>query len=216
METSAIIVAVIAAVASVFGAIFTYFSNRHNSKSDKTISILEQQYLKVISPLHQALHIRSVQKMCDTIDSIIHENYYLLPDELFDEYAKFRKCMLHSEHPYIIPLESDFGVRVSEFNTILRYKLGYSKIKVTKKEKKAEKLLANSHSSIHMIRIKDCILMFTLILILISLIIYIFLPKLHLSLNIEYVSRIIILLCAEMAGTGLLFSVVIIYGSRSE
>lgn len=147
MENSAIIVAVIAAVASIFGAIFTFFSNRFTSKTDKNSTILEQQYLKLISPLHQSLHIIDVKKMCDTIDNIVYENYYLLPDGLFDEYAKFRKRMLHSKHPYIIPIESDFGIRVSEFNRILRYKLGYSKIKVTKKEKKVEKLLANSSAS---------------------------------------------------------------------
>lgn len=147
MEKSAIIVAVIAAVASVFGALFTYFSNRYNSKTDKTTSILEEQYLKVISPIHQALHIRDTKKMCDVIDIVIQENYYLLPDKLFDYYTDFREYVLCSKDTCIYPLETDFASQIGEFHRILRYKLGYSKIKITKKEKETEKLLASSDFS---------------------------------------------------------------------
>jgi len=118
LEDSAIIVAVIAAVASVFGAIFTFFSNRYNSKTNKTTNILEEQYLKVIAPLHQALYdFKDPKKMCNAMDSIFRENYHLLPDKLFDNYySGLIYDGAFSEH-------------------------------ITKKEKKSAKLLGNSRSS---------------------------------------------------------------------
>lgn len=148
MEDSAIIVAVIAAVASVFGAIFTFFSNRYNSKTNKTTNILEEQYLKVIAPLHQALYdFKDPKKMCNAMDSIFRENYHLLPDKLFDNYVDFRNYVLSSDFIYSKHLKIEFVNQVCEFYRILRYKLGYSAIKITKKEKKSAKLLGNSRSS---------------------------------------------------------------------
>lgn len=146
MEDSAIIVAIIAAVASIFGALFSYFSNRYNSKADKTTNILEEQYLKVISPIHQSLHSFDPEEICNTIDSIIRENYYLLPDKLLDNYMDFRSYALSSKVIYDTLFEKEFVNQVCEFYRILRYKLGYSKIKITKKEKQSEKLLASSRS----------------------------------------------------------------------
>lgn len=148
MENSAIIVAVIAAVASIFGAVFTFFSSRYNSKTSKTTNILEEQYLKVISPIHEALNDSNIKHSDRKIESIIENYYQLLPDQLFSKYTEY----IHIENRDNSDLFStDFGQFVDRLNKAARAKLGYSKIKVTKEEKETGKLLADVPSSMRAI-----------------------------------------------------------------
>ena len=144
MEDSAIIVAVIAAIASVFGAVFTFFSNRYNSKINKTTNILEVQYLKVISPIHQIIHMTPIHDIYNEIYTIIKENYYLLPDQLWDIFVDSKDALKEATNTKDV-FRTPFGKQIKKFYKILRYKLGYSTIKVSREDKKSEQLLAKSN-----------------------------------------------------------------------
>lgn len=143
MEDSAIIVAVIAAVTSVFGAVFSFFSNRFTSKTDKNSNILEQQYLKIISPIHQILHSDSNESVYTIIHTILTENYSLLPNRLWDDFITSEYILEEETDPDELIL-TPFGERIEELYKILRDKLGYSKIKISKEEKESEQLSASS------------------------------------------------------------------------
>lgn len=143
MEYTAIIVAVIAAFASVFGAIFTFFSNRSNSKSSKATSIMEEQYLKVVAPIHKALSVQD-ENMCENIHSIIYDNYELVPDELISDFWKSYRKLSNKDEDLEIT-ETSFGRRIDKFYKILRKKLGYSKASVSRKDLRDKRLLAASN-----------------------------------------------------------------------
>lgn len=140
MEYTAIIVAVIAAFASVFGAIFTYFSNRFNTKSSKTTSIMEEQYLKVVAPIHKELSIHD-ENTYENIKWIIYDNYELVPDELVSDFWNSYRELSNTDNNFEIN-DTSFGRRIDKFYKILRNKLGYSKTKVSRKDMQDKKLLA--------------------------------------------------------------------------
>lgn len=138
MEFSEILPSIINAIPTIIVAVCAFIFGRYNSKSDKTSSILEQQYLKVISPMHRALRYIKREDSIEAIDKIVVENYHLLPDGLYEDYRKYRD----NEKGY-----EPFENRINEFNRILRYKLGYSKIKIKKQDKESEKQLATTSFS---------------------------------------------------------------------
>ncbi len=134
MEFSEILPSIINAIPTIVVAVCAFIFGRYNSKSDKTSSILEEQYLKVISPMHRALKYIKKEDSIEVIDKIVVENYHLLPDGLYEDYRKYRD----NKKGY-----KPFENRINEFNRILRYKLGYSKIKIKKQDREAEKQLAS-------------------------------------------------------------------------
>ncbi len=113
----------------------TYIVTRLGIKNDKSSNILEEQYLKVVSPIHYILKTAKKKKLFTEIGNVVNENYHLLPEGLYDDFIGFTNAEIS---------EQEFKNKIDEYNRILRYKLGYSKIKITKKDKEAEKQLAMS------------------------------------------------------------------------
>lgn len=109
----------------------SYF-NRRWEHTDKSSNILEEQYLKVIAPIYRELKLNTKEDVISNIGNIIYENFYLLPEQLFEKYQN------------ITDNKKDFETLVFNLYTILRNKLGYSKVKVSKEIKATEKLLAAS------------------------------------------------------------------------
>ncbi len=133
MEQSEIISSIITAIATLLVAGSAFFVGRYNSKTNKTSTILEEQYLKVISPIHYILKMTKREKIYSEINDVIADNYHLLPDGLYDDFMNFVNEKID---------KYEFEKKIDEFNRILRYKLGYSKIRLTKDEKEAAKRLA--------------------------------------------------------------------------
>lgn len=120
MEYTAIVVAVIAALASVFSAFFTFFSNRSNTKSSKATSIMEKQYLKVVAPIHKEFSIHD-ENMRKNIQSIIYDNYELVPEELISDFWKSYRQLSNADKDFKIT-DTSFGRRIDKFYKILRKK----------------------------------------------------------------------------------------------
>lgn len=137
MEHSGIISSIITAVATLIVGGGAFFVGSYNSKFDKTSTILEEQYLKVISPIHYILRTVKREKLYSEISDVIGDNYHLLPDGLYDDFMNFANEEISKQ---------EFEKKIDEFNRILRFKLGYSKIKITKQDKETEKQLADSKS----------------------------------------------------------------------
>ena len=129
MEQSGIISSIISAIATLLVAGSAFFVGRYNSKFDKTSTILEEQYLKVISPIHYILKTTKREKLYSEINDVIGANYHLLPDGLYDDFMNFVNEKID---------KYEFEKKINEFNRILRFKLGYSKIKITKQDKEIE------------------------------------------------------------------------------
>lgn len=134
MEFSEILSSIASIVTPIATCIIAFLITRRGSKSDKNSSILEEQYLKVVSPIHRTLNQENKEDAVRKIGKIIANEYYLLPNNLYDDYINYQKGDISNE---------DFAKIIDGYNGYLRSKLGYSKIKMTKQEKKAAKQLAN-------------------------------------------------------------------------
>lgn len=114
------------------GTFLTNIFNKRWERTNKSSNILEEQYLKVISPIYRELKLKNNDKdtMILNIGEIIYTNFHLLPEQLLEKFLT------------IDDNKSEFEKLVYDFYIILRNKLGYSRIKVSKEIKEKEKLLA--------------------------------------------------------------------------
>lgn len=115
----------------VGSSVLTAYLNRRWTQSTKATSILEEQYLKVISPIYRELQLNTdKESMISNIENIMSDNFHLLPEQLLEKFKK------------IADNEYEFEILVLDFYAILRNELGYSKTKVSKAVREREKLLA--------------------------------------------------------------------------
>ncbi len=119
--------------ASLLGSsVLTAYLNRRWTKLNRNTDIFEEQYLKVVSPIYRELKSKNndKEKIITNIDTIIYDNFHLLPEQLLEKYNN------------ITTAEDEFEKLVSDFYALFRSELGYSKIKISKDIKEKEKLLA--------------------------------------------------------------------------
>lgn len=112
--------------AVIITQLFTYLNN----KSDKSKSIYQKQYEEIFSPIHRALFFAPSDNVTENlriIRNIIYKNYSYASDKLIEE---FIECST------INKITNDFTQIISSGYIYLRNKLGYSKLKLNKKEKK--------------------------------------------------------------------------------
>lgn len=116
----------------VGSSVLTSLFNRRWECANKASNILEEQYLKVISPIYKELQLNSSdkEKRISNIGEIISDNFSLLPEQLLDKYKN------------IADNEDEFETLISDFYILLRNELGYTRIKISKDIKKKGKLLA--------------------------------------------------------------------------
>ncbi len=111
--------------AIIITQLFTYLNN----KNDKDKSIYQKQYDEIFSPIHRVLFFISSTNDTDimeTISNIIYNNYSFASDALIEE---FIKCFDDNK------ITEEFTQIIKSGYVILRNKLGYSKLKLDKKDK---------------------------------------------------------------------------------
>lgn len=133
MEKEQILTIILSIATSLLGSsVLTSLFNRRWERANKSSNILEEQYIKVIAPIYRELELNNDKgSMISNIGNIISDNFHLLPEQLL---KKFKN---------ITNNEQEFRILIFDFYTLLRNKLGYSKVKVSKTVKEKEKLLAH-------------------------------------------------------------------------
>lgn len=115
---------------TIIAVIITQFFTYLNSKSSKNDSIYKQQYDKIFSPIHRTLFFTPSQKVTDDLEiisNIIYKNYNIASDVLIEE---FSKCFDNDE------ITDEFYNIIKAGYSLLRNKLGYTKLKMKKTERK--------------------------------------------------------------------------------
>lgn len=138
MEISEILPSIIAGVASIVVAVLAFIVGRYNSKSDKQSSVLEQQYTKVISPIHHILRCGSKAEIRENVNTVIENQYHLLPDNFWNEYDAFLLQITHLDDSLSGIEQLEFYRKVDQYFRVLRYELKYSNTKRPKKKKAVE------------------------------------------------------------------------------
>ncbi len=134
MGKEQILTIILSIATSLLGSsVLTSLFNRRWERANKSSNILEEQYLKVISPIYRELQLKnhSKKEMILNIENIIYENFHLLPEQLLEKFKNFTKN------------EREFRKLIFDFYVLLRNELGYSKIKISKDIRDKEKLLAH-------------------------------------------------------------------------
>ncbi|MCM1114253.1 MAG: hypothetical protein NC397_02005 [Clostridium sp.] len=129
--------------AVVITQLFTYL----NSKSNKNDSIYKQQYDEIFAPIHRTLFFTPSQNVTDDLEiisNIIYKNYSLASDALIEE---FGKCFDNNEITF------EFETIIRSGYILLRNKLGYTKLKMNKNErKKSAQTIITNKSKIRILR----------------------------------------------------------------
>lgn len=115
--------------ATVGAVVITQFFTFLNLRSNKNDSIYKQQYDKIFSPIHRILFFDSQSKSenLEEICAIISNNYSLASDALIEE---FKICFDNDE------ITEEFSDMILSAYNLLKNKLGYSKLKMKKDEKR--------------------------------------------------------------------------------
>lgn len=160
MEFPEILSLVIASAAPIATGIITYLTTRNSTKFSKTADVLEQQYIKVVAPIHFLLQTETKSNLKEKIYNIIEENYYLLPDNMLEEYEIF-VSQLNFINENLNGIENlNFYKRIEQYNRILRFELRYSSTSTTKYDREVRKHLPISNVK----RQRSVILTFALLL----------------------------------------------------
>lgn len=112
--------------AVIITQLFTYLNN----KSDKSKSIYQKQYEEIFSPIHRVLFFAPSDNVIENlriIRNIIYKNYGFASDALIEE---FIKCDDNNK------ITDDFIQIIKSGYILLRNKLGYSKLKLKRVDKK--------------------------------------------------------------------------------
>lgn len=148
---SAITVALIAACASVFGAVTSVISgifiNRYNAKKPISVNVLSEQYKKVFAPLHKILNFSpelSKEEKEKKILECLTEQYALVPSEIIQCYKKETEVLPKVEKNPKLQFEASFSFSdlVEKCYETAKRKLGYTQTKV-KYEAKIIKIIAS-------------------------------------------------------------------------
>lgn len=148
---SAITVALIAACASVFGAVTSVISgifiNRYNAKKPISVNVLSEQYKKVFAPLHKILNFSpelSKEEKKEKVLECLTEQYALVPSELIQCYKKETEDLPKIEKNPKLKFEASFSFAdlVEKCYETAKRKLGYTQTKV-KYEAKIIKIIAS-------------------------------------------------------------------------
>lgn len=112
--------------------IFIYISSKTNEKKSKNVSILEQQYNKIFSPIHKILFFTNLNDYdkITKIYNIIYSNYQLSTELLREEY---NKCASENN------IRIHFEILIDDGCKCLEKALGYTKTKLNKQQKEISK-----------------------------------------------------------------------------
>ena len=112
--------------------IFIYISSKTNEKKSKNVSILEQQYNKIFSPIHKILFFTNLNDYdkITKIYNIIYSNYQLSTELLREEY---NKCASENK------IRIHFEILINDGCKCLEKALGYTKTKLNKQQKEISK-----------------------------------------------------------------------------
>lgn len=146
--------------------IFIYISSKTNEKKSKNVSILEQQYNKIFSPIHKILFFTNLNDYdkITKIYNIIYSNYQLSTELLREEY---NKCASENK------IRIHFEILIDDGCKCLEKALGYTKTKLNKQQKEISKniLYLNNLDNYHRVQ-KIITISVTCISIIITLVIY--------------------------------------------
>lgn len=146
--------------------IFIYISSKTNEKKSKNVSILEQQYNKIFSPIHKILFFTNLTDYdkITKIYNIIYSNYQLSTELLREEY---NKCASENK------IRIHFEILIDDGCKCLEKALGYTKTKLNKQQKEISKniLYLNNLDNYHRVQ-KIITISVTCISIIITLVIY--------------------------------------------
>lgn len=124
MDT-AIIAAIVAACAavltSIIASIISWRSTVYSFQKPKQINILKEQYIKVISPLHEIFIFEadSIENKKTKAYKILKEHYHLVPREIIE---------LFVDYEYSNTIYSKIYELVIECDKYSRRELGYSQV----------------------------------------------------------------------------------------
>lgn len=141
MKFPEIVSLVIASIAPIATGIITYITTRNSTKFSKTANVLEQQYIKVVAPIHFLLQTEIKSNIQEKIDSIIEENYHLLPDNMLEEYRIFLSQLKFVNEDLNGIENLEFYKIIDAYNRILRFELRYSSISTTRSDRKSQRNL---------------------------------------------------------------------------
>lgn len=125
-----------------------YSTSKYNFQKPKTRSILEEQYLKVFTPIHSLIFYSDLDEedLKQGIDGIIAQNYELVPQPIILVYKKYG---LDNETEGL-----SFQQYIDKAYSIAASKLGYTQIKLkhskrfnAKMNRDIENMLATSKMS---------------------------------------------------------------------
>lgn len=146
--------------------IFIYISSKTNEKKSKNVSILEQQYNKIFSPIHKILFFTNLNDYdkITKIYNIIYSNYQLSTELLREEY---NKCASENK------IRIHFEILIDDGCKCLEKALGYTKTKLNKQQKEISKniLYLNNLDNYHRVQ-KIITISVSCISIIITLVIY--------------------------------------------
>lgn len=119
MDISIIISGVIGIISTIIAGVLTYISTKRSSKDLKLNNLLEEQYSKIVAPIHKALCFSNEKDIDNMVNDIVDKYYYLLPDNFLSRFLDGSSKKTNSE---------TFEAYIENLYIVLRKKLGYSKI----------------------------------------------------------------------------------------
>ena len=121
---------------AVFSSFLAYWVAKLNGRNNKTKSVAQEQYHEVFAPLHKILFFDkdNVEKEYSNSLNIIEANYGIIPQKILDDFKVCRKNEI---------ITCNFRDNVNACYLYYNDYLGYSKIRLTNKEKKEAKEIIN-------------------------------------------------------------------------
>ncbi len=137
---------IISCITTVLVALITnalvYMITRLNDKNTKSDSILREQYERIFAPIHKILYFDKPEKdkfKYIEIKEIISNNYSFLPEAIRSSFLKIDIDKSNKEF-------EDFKKINEKCFKYLRSRLGYSREKLSKDERKSAKKIINCKS----------------------------------------------------------------------